>query len=254
VSSGRARSLPRNLKLVLEYDGSAFYGFQKQPRHPTIQLALEKALSQLFNQKTKIGAASGRTDTGVHASHQVVHVKTASQLTLERIQKGLNYYLPHTVAVREVAEANPKFHARFSARSKVYEYRIWNHPVRSPLAVSRMAHVPYPLNIAKMRRAAAVLCGRHDFSSFCTENGTPRNKVKNVKRLIIQKRGHEIRIQIEADGFLYRMVRNMVGVLLAVGCGRKTPAEVRVMLRAKSRRCVGTAAEASGLSLIGVKY
>ena len=147
----------RNIKLVLEYNGSAFFGFQKQPGKPTIQEALEKALSSFFDRKMKIGAASGRTDTGVHAEGQVVHFKTASAHELWQIQKGLNALLPPSIVAKDIEEVPAAFHARYSVRSKVYEYRIWNHACRSPLIAGRAFHVPQKLNVAKMRQAAKVL-------------------------------------------------------------------------------------------------
>src|SRR3989338_7365138 len=231
---------PRNIKLVLEYDGSAFFGFQRQPQRMTVQEALEKALSSLLNRKTKIAAASGRTDTGVHALGQVVNFKTVSSMPVAQIQKGLNGLLPRAVAVTEVTQVREKFHARFDARSKTYEYRIWNDPTRSPLHAASTFHVREPLNVAKMRAAAKYFTGRHDFKSFATASKisgknqrTEKNTVRTIHRFQIVKNGPLIRLIIEGDGFLYLMVRNLTGVLLEVGKGKLSLRELSKILKGR---------------------
>lgn len=246
----------RNIKLVLEYNGSMFYGFQKQPGKPTIQEALEKALSGFFNCKMKITAASGRTDTGVHAEGQVVNFKTSSVHELWRIQKGLNALLPPSVVVKEIQEVAPDFHARYSVRSKVYEYRVWNHPCRSPLIAGRALHVPYPLNVARMRQAAKKFLGRHDFRSFTSTAALKKDSscVRAIKCFQIKRQGHLIFMHVEADGFLYHMVRNMVGTLLDVGRGKRKPKDIATILKAKERRHAGMTGPAEGLTLFKVTY
>lgn len=252
----RGRVVVRNIKLVLEYNGSTFFGFQKQPGHPTIQEALEKALSGFFDRKMKISAASGRTDAGVHAEGQVVNFKTASVHELWQIQKGLNALLPSPVAVKDIEEVPLDFHARYSARSKVYEYRIWNHPCRSPLIAGRAFHVPYPLDLAKMRKAAKAFMGRHDFHSFTSVSGIKKDRscVRTIKYFQIKRQGHLITMCVEADGFLYHMVRNMAGTILEVGRGRRTPEDIKAILKAKNRCLAGVTASAEGLTLIRVTY
>lgn len=247
----------RNIKLVLEYNGSTFFGFQKQPNHPTIQEALEKALSIFFRRKMKIASASGRTDTGVHAEGQVVNFKTSSDVELRKIQRGVNALLPAAVVVREIDEVSADFHARYSIRSKVYEYRIWNHLYRSPLAAGRVYHVPYPLRLANMRKAAKDLIGRHDFRSFTSPSAMKKEKascVRTIKRFQIKKQGHLLLCRVEADGFLYHMIRNMVGTLLEVGRGKRSPQDIFRILKAKDRRLAGMTAPSEGLTLIKVTY
>ena len=244
----------RNIQLVLEYDGAAYSGFQRQLKKATIQGELEKALQSLFGYPMKIGSASGRTDAGVHASHQVVHLRLVSELTAERIQMGLNYYLPPDIAVMSAKEVPADFHARFSAKAKAYEYRIWNGRPRSPLRASRFHHVPAALSLTVMRRAAKHLVGEHDFSSFCSTGSARRNPVRHVKKLTLRKQGHEILMRIEANGFLYHMVRNIAGTLIEAGRGKVGDEEVRQILASKGKRKALYNAPAHALSLVSVTY
>ncbi len=244
----------RNIKLVLEYDGARYSGFQRQPGKPTIQSEFEKALKKLFGKRTKIAAASGRTDAGVHASHQVVSLRTASTLALTRIQPGLNHYLPQDIAVIAIAEAPQKFHARFSAKSKVYEYRIWNSRIRSPLRAMRTYHVPYALDLKAMQAAAAHLVGKHDFSAFCSTGSGRRDPVRRVKKLTLRRTGDEIVMRIEADGFLYHMVRTIAGTLVEAGRGKRTAAEVKALLEPGTVCKAGPNAPGHALTLAKVSY
>ncbi len=246
----------RNIKLVLEYNGSMFFGFQKQPGQPTIQEVLEKALSGFFDCKMKIAAASGRTDTGVHAEGQVVNFKTSSVHELKQIQKGLNALLPPPVVVKKIQEVAPNFHARYSVRSKAYEYRIWNHSCRSPLVAGRAFHVPYSLDLAKMRKDAKAFLGKHDFQSFTSVAALKKGAscVRTIKKFQIKRQGHLILMHVEADGFLYHMIRNMVGTLLEVGRGKRKPGDIAAILKARDRRLAGMTAPSEGLTLIKVTY
>lgn len=249
----------RNIKIILEYDGSAFYGFQRQPGKPTIQEALEKALSAFFNKKMKISSASGRTDAGVHAEGQVVHFRISSVRSLSRIQKGLNAHLPPAVAVKSVDEVPEDFHARYDARSKIYEYRIWNHPCRSPLLASRTYHIPYPLNLAAMRKAAKYLVGRHDFRAFTSEAQVAKGRkgvsfMRTVKKLYIRKQGSLLSIDIEADGFLYHMVRNIAGFLIEVGKGKRKISDILILLKNKPHFFSVQTVPSQSLTLIRVIY
>ena len=246
----------RNIKLVLEYNGSAFFGFQKQPAKPTIQEALEKALSGFFARKMKIAAASGRTDTGVHAEGQVVNFKTSSLRELWQIQKGLNALLPPPVVIKKIEEVPSDFHARYSVRSKIYEYRVWNHPCRSPLIAGRAFHVPYRLDFQNMRKAAKEFIGRHDFCSFTSVSALKKGSscVRTIKRFQIKRQGYLILMRVEADGFLFHMIRNMVGTLLEVGRGKRQPEDIRTILKARNRRFAGMTAPSEGLTLYRVKY
>ncbi len=245
----------RNIKLILEYDGSSFSGFQRQPRHLTIQEVLETALSRLFNRKMKIVAASGRTDSGVHASHQVVNFKTSKPIALEKIQRALNGMLPRSIAVRKIEEVPAVFHARYSATSKTYEYRIWNDPVRSAL-VQRAWQVQDKLDLRPMRRAVNLLKGRHDFRSFCaaTVGNAKKNTIRTIKKFEINRQGPLIVICVEANGFLYHMVRNLVGLLVDLGKGKLKVSAVKDILNARDRRKAPATASCCGLMLVDVRY
>ncbi len=244
----------RNIKITLEYDGSSFYGFQKQPKHLTIQEAFEKSLSKLLNKKTKIQAASGRTDTGVHAEGQVVNFHTDSKIAVKKIQKGLNALLPKEIAVIDAKVVADKFHSRYSAKSKVYEYKIWNSEVRSPLLSKTIWHFPTPINISKVKQGIKLFKGRHDFKAFSGSGGSQKTSVRTLKRFTVKKEGEMLIIRVEADGFLYHMVRNLVGTLMDLGTGKMTLPELRIALKSKDRRNAGRTAPAQGLRLVSVKY
>lgn len=254
----------RNIKLTLEYDGSCFFGFQRQKSKPTIQGELERALSKLFNRRMKIAAAAGRTDAGVHAEAQVVNFKTDSPLSLEKIQKGLNALLPKPVVVKKIGAAAPDFHARYDAKTKIYEYRILNSKIRSPLLNGRAFQFPHELNFEAMKKAAAGLVGRRDFKAFSASGGPAsggqalRHKIKNtvrtIHRLQISQKGKLIHFTIEADGFLYHMVRNIVGTLLEVGRGKVSPEDFSRIVKRGKRFLAGPTAPSRGLTLVSVKY
>lgn len=241
-----------NIKLVLEYDGSPFFGFQRQKDQPTIQAALEKALERLFNRPLKISAAAGRTDAGVHARAQVVNFKVDSALALEKIQGGLNALLPKEIAVKKAEEAPPDFHARYSAKWKTYEYHVFNSEIRSPLLNGRSFRFPYPLDLKAIEKAARELTGRHDFKSFQSTGSRVKNSIRTIRSLRIQRRGKSIHFSVEADGFLYRMVRGIVGTLLEVGRGGLSLEDFSEHFK-KRRRFVHVAPP-QALTLASVKY
>jgi tRNA pseudouridine38-40 synthase len=234
-------TVPQNFKLVLEYDGSAFFGFQKQAARPTIQSALEQALEKLFNRKVKIKSASGRTDSGVHAEGQVAHAAVTSWLSLPEIQKALNAILPRDVVVRSVAIAPPKFHARTSAKSKWYRYQIWNNPVRPLFGRERMHYLAERLDLRKMRRAARPLTGRRDFKRFASSGSSPVRTTVRTLRLKITRKGPLVTLDFRANGFLYHMARRITGYLIEIGKGRPAPA-------------IPPSAAAKGLCLLEVRY
>lgn len=252
----------RNIKLTLEYDGSRFFGFQRQKRKPTIQAALEEALTKLLNRPTKIAAAAGRTDSGVHAEAQAVNFKTDSNLPLEKIQRGLNALLPKEIAVKMAEEARPDFHARYGARWKTYEYRVHHSKIRSPLLNGRVYQYPHPLDLKRMRRSARELVGRHDFKAFQATGSSAKTSVRSVRRLEILRKGDLIRFVIEADGFLYHMVRNIVGALLEVGQGRLSVKDFSRVVKVRTRTPISPRGEmglgftvpAHGLTLTSVTY
>ena len=254
----------RNIKLTLEYDGTGFFGFQSHTSGvPTIQQALEKALTQLFRKKTVLTSASSRTDAGVHAEDQIVHFKLENDMPLHRIPPGINHFLPDSISVLKAEEVPESFHARFHPVSKIYEYLIWNHPSRTALWRNHAYHVSAKLNLTAMNRAARFLLGKHDFRAFTSVDqvakgtGAPRKRisfVRTVQKLSVKRRGDMVVITIQADGFLYHMVRNIAGTLAAVGKGKLQPGDVPAILKSRDRTKAAATLPSKGLCLKKVIY
>ncbi len=240
-------------KLTIEYDGTAYAGWQRQAKHLTVQGAIEAALKRITQTRiTVIGA--GRTDAGAHALGQVAGFRSDKPLTPEEWVRALNGVLPPDICVRSVEPAPDDFHARYGARGKLYEYRILNRPVRSPMDRHRLWHLKGPLRIDAVRKAASFLLGRHDFASFQGSPTDTKNTVCELRRLEIRTEGDLIRIKAEADRFLKQMVRAIVGTLVEVGQGKRAPESVKDILAAKDRRKAGMTAPAHGLYLLRVDY
>ncbi|MBN1180413.1 MAG: tRNA pseudouridine(38-40) synthase TruA [Anaerolineae bacterium] len=240
------------VRAVVAYDGTDYQGFQRQASAPTVQGTLEAALAQVTGETIGLLPA-GRTDTGVHAEGQVIAFDTEWRHPLATLQRALNAVLPPDVAVRDVAAADARFHPRYDARSRRYRYTIYRHPTRSPLVRRTSLHVAAALDLAAMEAAARMLVGWHDFAAF----GTPP-KGDNTVREVMQATWHSdppwLFFNIEANAFLYRMVRRIVGTLLQVGLGRMTVAEFQDVLAARGRLQSGPAAPPHGLCLVEVKY
>lgn len=248
--------VPQNFKLTLEYDGASFFGFQRQPGRPSVQEEIEKALSRLFNQPVKIGSASGRTDTGVHAEGQVIHFFAPFNLREDQILQGLNCYLPKSIAVKLVEKVSKSFHSRYDAKRKTYRYQIWNHPVRSPLHAAQAVHIPYKLDLEAMKKGAKILCGRHDFKSFCAVNPKQKSKetVRTVFEIKLKKQGPLLQFTFEADGFLHHMIRNLMGTLVDLGRGKFTLKGLKIILESRDRTKARETSPAHGLCLMHVTY
>ncbi len=243
----------RNLKLTLEYDGENYHGWQRQPRVTTIQGIIEEALAKVFQKKISLIGA-GRTDAGVHARGQVANFKTKSNLPLKNLKAALNSLLPEDIVVKHAVHVSTDFHARYDARSKLYRYTILNSSLPSPLLRKYVYFFPYPLDIKEMKRAAKFLAGRHDFSSFRGAGITRGNHIRKVNLLRVSAEKEIIYLDMEADGFLYNMVRIIAGTLLDAGRGKITAGEVKKILKAKDRRQAGPTLPARGLCLLRVKY
>lgn len=241
----------RNIKLTVEYDGTDYCGWQTQRNGPTIQETLEKAIEAVVGSPVTV-YGSGRTDAGVHAMGQVANFNTESGLSCRKLPDAINAHLPPGIAVLGAEEADPDFHARRSAKSKVYRYVILNRQMRSALERDRCLFFRSHLDLEKMREAAAFFVGRHDFAAFCAE--PPENTVREVRHLDIARRGDFIDVEIEADGFLYNMVRRIVGTLLEVGRGKMSADEARGLLDGTKKGTGGPTVPAKGLYLVGVKY
>jgi len=241
------------VKLTLEYDGTYYHGWQKQPGLTTIQGTIETALSRLTQHSIQVYGA-GRTDAGVHALGQVAHFSPPVPFQPEVWIRGLNAILPEDIVVRSADPVSDSFHARFSAKGKIYAYWIHNAPQRSPFHRQTAWHLPRPLDLKKMRAAAKRLLGEHDFTSFCAAAGEAENRRVDLREIRIEQSGAEIRITVQAPRFLQYMVRNLVGFLVEVGKGRRLGKEVPSILDAKDRRQAGPTAPAHGLFLIRVDY
>lgn len=245
----------RNILLDLAYDGTDFLGSQIQAQGRTVQGELERALARLTQQETGVILA-GRTDTGVHARGQQVNFQTGSQLSLETFVRALNALLPPDVAVRRAQEVPERFHARFDARRRFYRYTIYNAPVRSPLARRTSWHVPEPLDVGAMATGLEMLIGEHDFASFASRGSGDRRKttVRQLYEACCWQEEIWIYVDVTANAFLRRMVRNLVGQLKLVGAGRCDLAGFRDIWEARDRRRAGPPAPPQGLCLMRVEY
>jgi tRNA pseudouridine38-40 synthase len=253
----------RNLKLTLAYDGAEFSGWQVQPDAATVQGILASAIGRITGEKV-LPQGSGRTDAGVHALAQVATFATESSVPTENFVKALNDILPAAVRVLEVSEAPPDFHARQSAHAKTYRYRIYRGSICPPFLARYVWHYPYPLDEPAMARAAALVVGEHDFTSFAAvdpERGREEGPVSNLRHIfssgwarISTKEENELIYTVRGSGFLHHMVRNVVGTFILVGRGTLQPADITRILQARSRSAAGATAPASGLYLVNVEY
>jgi len=249
----------RNLKLILAYDGTDFSGWQIQPERSTIQGSLASAIGRITGEKV-LPQGSGRTDAGVHALEQVATVATESTIPPANLAVALNDILPAAIRVLDVREAPPDFHARKSARSKTYRYRMYRNAICPPFLARYVWHYPYPLDEVAMCAAASLIEGEHDFTSFAAvdpERGLDRDGLSNVRRLfssIWRREDDEFIYEVRGNGFLHHMVRNLVGTFLLVGKGTLEPEDVINILRAKNRSVAGATAPGSGLCLVSVEY
>jgi tRNA pseudouridine38-40 synthase len=244
----------RNIRLTLSYDGTEFHGWQTQPGFRTVQRCLEEVLAALTGEADIRVNASGRTDTGVHAVGQVVNFRTKTHLTTEVILRALNATLPADIVVREVVEAAADFDANRDARRKLYRYVLHDGPVPDVFQRNYCYHTRYRLDAAAMARAAAVLCGTHDFACFETEWPNRASSVRTITHLAINRMADWIWLDVEADGFLYNMVRAIVGTLVNVGRGYWPEEKVAEILAACDRTQAGPTAPAQGLFLMRVTY
>jgi tRNA pseudouridine38-40 synthase len=243
----------RNIKLTIAYDGTDFHGWQRQPNLRTVQQALEDALHELTGERANTNA-SGRTDAGVHALGQVIHFLTASRHSSDTFVRALNALLPRDVRVLAAEEKPQAFHATLDARSKRYRYVIDNGRIADPFERRFAWHVPQPLDIETMARGGALLVGRHDFHTFETDWPNRTSSVRTIFGLEVTRRGTRVVVEVEADGFLYNMVRSITGTLMLVGSGKRPEPWVGEVLAALDRAQAGPTAPAKGLFLLRVCY
>lgn len=244
----------RNIRLVVEYDGTAYCGWQRQKNGLSIQQLLEESICRITGEESRV-IGSGRTDAGVHALGQVAHFHTASRLGERNLLMGINSLLPADITVREAREVDPSFHARFDVRSKVYVYRICNRPVRPALERHRAWFIWLPLDLERMEGELELFRGAHDFSSFCSTHTDSQDHIRTILDIGLTKdMNGMIQISLEADGFLRYMVRSIVGTLVDIGRGRCCRKDVVEILAAKDRRRAGLTAPPQGLFLKEVRY
>ena len=245
----------RNIRLKLSYDGTNYHGFQRQHEShgPTIQGTLESVWEKLAEEKVTL-ATAGRTDTGVHASGQVVNFMTSARFPEEKIPKAFNSMLPRDIRILQSDCVPEDFNARWSAKWKRYEYQIDNNLIPNVFTRLYASHVPIPLNIEQMQRAANLLEGRHNFKTFAAAGGASKTFERTIYRCLIKKEQGLLVISCVGDGFLYHMVRIIVGTLMDVGKGRIPPEEIPDIIASQERKRARMVAPAHGLSLTHVHY
>ncbi|NJL16383.1 MAG: tRNA pseudouridine(38-40) synthase TruA [Nitrospira sp.] len=241
------------IKLILEYDGTAYAGWQRQPDQPTIQEAIEGAIVGVTQTHVPVIGA-GRTDAGVHALGQVASFRIDRDMTPRDWTRALNAHLPANIVVRAAALMPDSFHARHSARGKLYEYRIVNRPERPAVERAYCWHIHQPLDDTAMNEAAQNLIGSHDFSSFQTQPTENDDPICHLQRLIVSREGDQLRLQAYADRFLKQMVRSIVGTLVEVGLKKRRPESLTAILNTHNRSAAGKTAPPQGLFLIRVDY
>lgn len=252
----------RNLKITIEYDGTNYCGWQAQNnarcsirnrQKKSIQAVIEQSLQKILQEKVKLIVA-GRTDAGVHALGQVASFKSKSSIPLERLLVGVNSLLPNDIKIVSIQEESLDFHSRFSAKEKFYRYTVLNRKVSSPFFTRTAYFFPHHLDLSRMRREAKSLLGTHNFTSFCASAGRKKNPLKTIKKASIARKGDFIYFDIIADGFLYNMVRVVVGTLLAFGSGKLKEDSMKKIISAKDRCRAGVTVSAKGLRLMEIKY
>ncbi|MCA1176032.1 tRNA pseudouridine(38-40) synthase TruA [Pantoea rwandensis] len=241
------------LALGIEYDGSRYYGWQRQNEVRSVQEKLEKALSKVANHPVVVFCA-GRTDAGVHGTGQVVHFETTSQRADSAWTLGVNANLPDDIAVRWVKAVPDEFHARFSATARRYRYVIFNQRLRPAILGNGITHFYHPLDVEKMQRAGQCLIGENDFTSFRAVQCQSRTPWRNVMHFNVTRYGSYVIVDIKANAFVHHMVRNIVGSLMEIGCGNQPESWMADLLAAKDRTLAAATAKAEGLYLVAVDY
>lgn len=245
--------MARQIRLIVEYDGTSLCGWQRQRGQPTVQQHLEESLAEMFQHEIRLTGAS-RTDAGVHARGQVACFHTERTIPVHGIRRGLNSMLPPMIAIVDAAEVPDDFHPRFSASGKHYRYTVWTRRERSPMLRDRSWHHPEPLDLQPMREAAAGLVGEHDFAAFRASGCSARTTVRRIESIDLARTGDVVTLDIRGNAFLRNMVRIVTGTLAEVGSGRRPLAQVAEILAGKDRTKAGFTAPPQGLELVEVRY
>jgi len=240
-------------KLTLSYDGTEYVGWQVQRSGTSIQGLLEEALTTLLKKKTRVIGA-GRTDAGTHALAQAAHFESETELDCEKILHPLNGMLPYDIRILELLPVPATFHAQYSATGKEYHYHLWLGATISPFVRLYRHHIHYPLDLALLQEAAELFVGTHDFATFANVGSSVATTVRTIHRIDVALQEGGVRLEFEGNGFLYKMVRNLVGVLLEIASGKRCFSEIQTLLDAKDRRAAGIATPARGLFLVQVNY
>ena len=243
----------RNIKLLIEYDGTHYAGWQQQKKQVTIQETVKTAIEKIVHEKIFL-CGSGRTDAGVHAKNQVANFKTTSLILSSKFPSAINTFLPKDIVINEAEDVVDEFHSRYSAKWKVYQYTLFNSRIRTALNRNFCYSCRFRLDYNIMKEGADILTGIHDFSSFKTGDLEGKNYVRELKRLDIKREGKYLYFTLEANGFLRYMVRRIVGVLLSLGRGKISLRELQGILNAKNPKLGGQTVPANGLCLLEVKY
>ena len=243
----------RNIKLIIEYDGKDFNGFQKQPNKLNIQGEIERAIEEITGEKVNL-IASGRTDAGVHALGQVANFKTDSTIPIEKIPFALNSKLKKSIRIKEAKEVNEKFHSRYTCKEKTYRYVINNSIQGTAIFRYLQYHYPEKLDEKKMDEAVKFLIGEHDFKSFKASGTSSKSSIRTIYDAEVKREGELVIIELTGNGFLYNMVRIIAGTLVDVGIGKIKPEDVKNILEAKDRLKAGKTLPPTGLYLVKVEY
>lgn len=243
-----------NYKLTIQYDGERYKGWQRLGNNEnTIQEKIEKAISVMLGRPIEI-VGSSRTDAGVHALAQIANFKVNEDLPESKIMNFLNHYLPRDISITEVTLVNDRFHARYNAKDKTYLYKIWNEGHANPFMRKYSMHVEKRLDIERIRKACPYFIGEHDFTAYSNAKTNKKDKVRKIYSLDVEEAEGFIQIRVQGDGFLYNMVRKMIGTLIEIGLGEKDPEEIRTILLSKERIQTGGMADAGGLYLEKINY
>ena len=246
-------TLTRNIKLTIEYDGTAYHGWQSQKNTVAVQDVISSAICRLTDEKCSL-TGSSRTDRGVHAFGQVASFKTESQIPAERIAFALNSMLPEDIVIKKSEEVDMDFHARFCAKGKTYKYLIYNFIFPSALLRYRAYHVSYPLDVEAMKQASQYFLGTHDFFAFSATGSSAKTTVRTINSVSIRGSQPLTSLEISGDGFLYNMVRIIAGTLIEVGSGKIKPTDIAGIIDGRDRKKAGKTAPAHGLYLVEVNY
>ena len=243
----------RNIKLIIEYDGKGFNGWQKQPNKLNIQGEIERAIKEVTGEEVELNA-SGRTDAGVHAISQVANFKTQSNIDINKIPIALNSKLKKSIIIKKAEEVDLNFHARYNAKGKKYRYIINNSLVGSAIYRDLEYNFPIKLDVEKMKHAAKYFEGEHDFKAFRSSGTSNKNSVREIYKVEIKEENERIILEFTGNGFLYNMVRIMVGTLMDVGLGKIKPESIKDIIDSKESTKAGKTAPAQGLYLVEVYY